>query len=107
MKKIGVLAGLAAVALACGGGGNGEAGAADTTPAAAPAAPAAGATHDVNMVLEGTAYKFVPADLTVKVGDKVVFHNWRQPAQREVLADSIPAGGKDSSSRSCRIRSSP
>lgn len=96
MKKIGVLAGLAAVALACGGGGNGEAGAADTTPAAAPAAPAAGATHDVNMVLEGTAYKFVPADLTVKVGDKVVFHNVSGgPHNVKFWPDSIPAGGKE------------
>ncbi|HEV8600448.1 MAG TPA: plastocyanin/azurin family copper-binding protein [Gemmatimonadales bacterium] len=92
MKKIGVLAGLAAVVMAC-GGEKGEAGAADTTQAAAPAPPAAGATHDVNMVLEGTAYKFVPADLSIKVGDKVVFHNVSGgPHNVKFWADSIPAG---------------
>ncbi len=94
MKKIGVLAGVAAMLLACGGDKN-EAGAADTAQAAAPApAPAAaGATHDVNMVLEGTAYKFVPADLSVKVGDQVVFHNVSGgPHNVKFWADSIPAG---------------
>ena len=93
MKKIGVLAGVAAMLLACGGEKN-EAGAADTAQAAAPApAPAAGATHDVNMVLEGTAYKFVPSDLSVKVGDQVVFHNVSGgPHNVKFWADSIPAG---------------
>jgi len=49
------------------------------TTAAAPAAgaaapaPATGKTHTVNMVMEGTTYKFVPADLTVKQGDAVKF----------------------------------
>ena len=94
MKKIGVLAGLAAVLMAC-GGTKGDAGAADTTQAAAPAAPAAGATHDVNMVLEGTAYKFVPADLSIKVGDKVVFHNVSGgPHNVKFWPDSIPAGAQ-------------
>lgn len=57
----------------------------DTGAAAAPAAgaPAAGGaaqaatgtTHKVNMVLEGTAYKYVPADITVKPGDAIEFVN--------------------------------
>src|SRR5437762_1492756 len=75
------LAGAAMVLAACGGGAKTPA--ADTTAAAAPApaattpapATAAGATHDVNMVLEGTTYKFVPSDITVKPGDKIVYHN--------------------------------
>lgn len=98
MKKIAVLAGLAATLMACGGEKN-NAGAADTTAAAAatPAAPtAAGATHDVNMVLEGTTYKFVPNELSVKVGDQVVFHNVSGgPHNVAFYADSIPAGAKE------------
>ena len=98
MKKIGVLAGLAAALMACGGEKN-NAGAADTTavaPAAAPAATTAGATHDVNMVLEGTTYKFVPNELSVKAGDQVVFHNVSGgPHNVAFWADSIPAGAKE------------
>ncbi|HYD54397.1 MAG TPA: plastocyanin/azurin family copper-binding protein [Gemmatimonadaceae bacterium] len=78
---------------ACGGGGdnaNNTAGAsaagattvAQTAPtgattAAAPAAgaaaaaPATGTTHTVQMVMEGTSYKFVPADISVKAGDAI------------------------------------
>src|SRR5262249_35659905 len=78
MKNIAVLTGLAVALSACGGEKK-EGAAADTTHAAsatpAPAPAAAGATHDINMVMEGTTYKFVPSELSVKVGDKVVFHN--------------------------------
>ena len=98
MKKIGVLAGLAAALMAC-GGEKGNAGAADTTAAVAatpPAASAAGATHDVNMVAEGTAFKFVPNELSVKVGDQVVFHMISGgPHNVAFFADSIPAGAKE------------
>jgi len=91
MKTTAVVAGLAVVLAAC--GGKGEQPAADTTQAAAPAPAPAGATHDVNMVLEGTTYKFVPAELTVKVGDQVVFHNVSGgPHNVQFFADSIPAG---------------
>jgi plastocyanin len=67
--------------------------AADTTAAApAPAAPAAGATHDVNMVLEGAEYKFVPATLTIKAGDVVRFHHVSGgPHNVQFYPDSIPA----------------
>lgn len=97
MKTIAVLAGLAVVLASCGGDKN-AGGNADTTQAAAatPAAPVAGATHDVNMVMEGTTYKFVPNDLSVKVGDKVIFHNVSGgPHNVKFWADSIPAGAKD------------
>ena len=60
MTKISVVAGLACVLAAC-GGDKGATPAADTTKAAAPAPAPAGATHDVNMVLEGTTYKFCDA----------------------------------------------
>ncbi|MGH7718165.1 MAG: plastocyanin/azurin family copper-binding protein [Gemmatimonadaceae bacterium] len=68
---------------ACAGGDNAEQGSTDTTTAAAPAAttpsatgtpaaaPATGTTHEVRMVLEGSAYKFVPADITIKQGDAI------------------------------------
>src|SRR5919202_4890062 len=42
-------------------------------PAAGAPAPVTGATHEVKMVLEGTAYKFDPADITVKAGDAIKF----------------------------------
>lgn len=100
MRMIGLVAGAGLVLAACGGGE--KAPAADSTAAApaattaAPAAPAAGgATHDINMVLEGTTYKFVPAELTIKAGDKVVFHNVSGgPHNVQFFADSIPAGAK-------------
>lgn len=49
-------------------------------PAAAPAAggaaqAATGTTHKVRMILEGTAYKFVPENITVKAGDAIDFVN--------------------------------
>jgi plastocyanin len=94
MMKTAVVGGLAVVLAACGGEKKAEVPAADTTKAAATAAPAA--THDVNMVLEGTTYKFVPNELTVKVGDKVVFHNVSGgPHNVQFYADSIPAGAKE------------
>lgn len=47
----------------------------DTVGMAAPApAPAAtGTTHEVQMIQEGTEYKYSPAALTIKTGDVVVF----------------------------------
>jgi len=78
---------------ACGGG--------EETPAADPAmtpavvAPAMGATHDVQMVLEGSAYLYVPAALTIKTGDVVVFHNTSGgPHNVQFYLDSIPAGAQ-------------
>ncbi len=98
MTKTAVVAGLSVVLAACGGEKKAETPAADTTKAAAPAAApaAAGATHDVNMVLEVTTYKFVPNELTIKVGDQVVFHNVSGgPHNVQFFADSIPAGAKE------------
>ncbi len=88
--------GLAMVLAACGGGDRTET-PADTTAAAAPApAATAGATHDVNMVLEGTSYKFVPENLTIRSGDQVVYHNVSGgPHNVQFFPDSIPAAAKD------------
>jgi plastocyanin len=90
-----VVAGLALVVAACGGGADDAA----EVPAVAPeaAAPAAtGSTHNVNMVLEGAAYLYVPATLTIKTGDVVVFHNVSGgPHNVQFYPDSIPAGAQD------------
>jgi plastocyanin len=83
----------AMILAACGGGEK----PADT--AAAPAAPATtapaatGATHTVNMELQGSAYRFAPAEITVKAGDVVNFVNASGgPHNVQFHADSIPAG---------------
>jgi plastocyanin len=108
MRVTSMLAGLAFVLAACGGGEQ-KAGEQQTTTdqdapagdtAAAPAgeaAPAAGgATHDVNMVLEGSSYKYVPDQLTIKSGDVVRFHNVSGgPHNVSFWADSVPGGAAD------------
>jgi plastocyanin len=96
-----MVAGLALVLAACGGEKKAEdqsTTATPETPAAAPAAAPAGggASHDVNMVLDGSTYKFDPAELTIKAGDVVTFHNKSGgPHNVSFWADSIPAGGAD------------
>jgi len=98
-----MVAGLAIVLAACGGEKKAEDQSTTTTatpeqPASTPAAaPAAGgATHDVNMTLEGSTYKFDPAELTIKAGDVVNFHNKSGgPHNVSFWADSIPAGAAD------------
>jgi len=101
MRAISMLAGLAVVAAACGGGEK-KAEEQQTTPnqQTAPATPApaaaTGATHDVNMVLEGTTYKFDPANMTIKSGDVIRFHNKSGgPHNVSFWPDSIPGGAAD------------
>jgi plastocyanin len=108
MRVTSMLAGLAFVLAAC--GGEQKAGEQQTTttpdqaaPAGETAAPAGeaapaggGTTHDVNMVLEGSSYKFVPDQLTIKSGDVVRFHNVSGgPHNVSFWADSIPGGAAD------------
>lgn len=99
MKRM--VASFAFVLAACGGGDQQNGAPADTaasTPAPAPAAggTGSGTTHNVNMVLEGTAYKFVPDQLTIQSGDQVVWHNVSGgPHNVQFFADSIPAAAKD------------
>jgi len=101
MRVTSMVAGLAIVLAACGGEKKTENQSTTATPeqpAAAPAAePAAGgASHDVNMVLDGTTPKFDPAELTIKAGDKVNFHNKSGgPHNVSFWADSVPAGGAE------------
>lgn len=95
MRKLSVAAGLGVVLAACGGGEKPAAQPEAPAPAPAAAAPG-GASHDVNMVLEGTTYHYVPAELTIKVGDRVVFHNVSGgPHNVQFWADSIPAGAAE------------
>ena len=106
MRVTSMLAGLAFVLAAC--GGEQKAGEQQTTttpeqpggdsaqPRAARCRRGGGATHDVNMVLEGSTYKFVPDQLTIKSGDVVRFHNVSGgPHNVSFWADSIPAGAAD------------
>lgn len=97
MRVTSMVAGLALVLAACGGekAADDQAAAANTTPAAgtSEAPTGTGATHDVDMTLVDGQYRFVPAELTIKAGDVVRYHN-RQGGPHNVMffADSIPAG---------------
>jgi len=109
MRVTSMLAGLAFVVAACGGEQKTDdqqttatpdqaaPAAGDAAPAAGDAAPAAGGTtHDVNMVLEGSSYKYVPDQLTIKSGDVVRFHNVSGgPHNVSFWADSIPGGAAE------------
>lgn len=93
MRVSAIVAGVALVLAACGGEKKVEG---DTTAMAAPA-PAAptttGARHEVQMLQEGTTYKFAPAELTIKAGDVVVFKNVSGGAHNvQFFGDSIPVG---------------
>ena len=100
MRVTSMVAGLAIVLAACGGEKKAaDQGMAATGSAAAPAPAAApsaggGANHDVSMVLNGAKYEFQPAELTIKAGDKITFHNKSGgPHNVSFWADSIPSGG--------------
>jgi plastocyanin len=64
--------------------------------AAANAPAGTGKSHDVNMVLEGSTYKFVPSTLTIKAGDTVRWHNVSGgPHNVSFWSDSIPSGAAE------------
>lgn len=102
MRATPMLAGLALIVAACGGEKKADEQQMATpeqqqaAPAPAAAPTATGATHDVDMILEGSSYKFVPADFTIKVGDVVRFHDKSGgPHNVSFWPDSIPAGAAD------------
>lgn len=99
-----MVVGLTIVAAACGGEKKTEdqqataapeqqpAPAANAPPANAPAT-GSGKTHDVNMVLEGSSYKYVPDNLTISSGDVIRYHNKSGgPHNVAFWEDSIPKG---------------
>ena len=94
-----MLAAVALVLAACGDKKADET--VDTTTATAPAAdtpaPAGtGTTHEVQMIQEGAEFKYLPASLTIKSGDVVVFKSISGGLHNvEFLPDSIPAGATD------------
>lgn len=103
MRVPAIVAGMALLLSACGGG---KAKATpDTTTTAAPAATPAGSTsaatpagtgttHVINMVQKGpNTYAFEPSDLTIKVGDNVEFKGVSGLGHDVAFyPDSIPAG---------------
>lgn len=95
MRVTRMVAGLALILAACGGEKKAEtpAAGAEQAPATTTPAAATGATHDIDMVMEGTTPKFVPDNITIKAGDVVRFHNKNGgPHNVQFFADSIPAG---------------
>jgi plastocyanin len=104
MRMISMAAGLAVVLAACGGekkaeeqpaAGPAAGGPEQQAPAAAPTA-GTGKTHDVNMVLDGSKYKFDPDNITVKSGDVIRYHNKSGgPHNVSFWPDSIPGGAAD------------
>lgn len=100
MRTTSLVAGVAFVLTACGGGEKRS----EEPPPAAPGqqqpapgvpAPTSGPqTHNVNMVLDGSSYKYVPDALVIKAGDVVRFHNKSGgPHNVSFWPDSIPGGG--------------
>ena len=102
MRMTSMVAGVAVILAACGGEkktqdqpamGDSAGGAA---PSAAPAPAGTGKTHDVNMVLDGSKYKYDPDNLTIKSGDVVRYHNKSGgPHNVSFWPDSIPGGAAD------------
>jgi plastocyanin len=103
MRVPAIVAGMALLLSACGGGK--AKGTPDTTTTAAPAATPAGTTstatpagtgttHVIQMVQKGpTSYAFEPSVLTIKVGDNVTFKGVSGLGHDVAFyADSIPPG---------------
>ena len=87
------LAAGAVILAACGGEKPAEQAPAAAAPATPAAAPATGATHEVQMTMVGADPRYVPAELTIKVGDAVKFINVQGgPHNVQFWPDSIPAG---------------
>jgi plastocyanin len=105
MRMTSMAAGLAIFLVACGGEkktGDQQTTATPEQPAPGADAPAAnapagtGKTHDVNMVLEGSKYKYDPETLTIASGDVVRYHNKSGgPHNVSFWPDSVPSGAAD------------
>jgi plastocyanin len=111
MRMISTVVGLTWLIAACGGGDAGtdnqqRTGAPEQQPGAAADSPAGGGqtggaqatgkTHDVQMVLDGSQYKYVPDNLTIQSGDLVRYHNVSGfPHNVSFWGDSIPSGARE------------
>lgn len=74
MRVPAMIAAVALVLAACGGEKKEGAESTETPEATAPAAAAVtGTTHVVEMIQDGTTFKFSPAELSIKAGDAVTF----------------------------------
>ena len=101
MRMTSLVAGLAFVLTSCTGGEKKtEQTTATPEQQPAPAAPSPAAPtatreiHDVNMVLDGSSFKYVPNALVIRSGDVVRFHNKSGgPHNVSFWPDSIPPGG--------------
>jgi plastocyanin len=114
MRMTSMVAGLAVILAACGGEKKTQdqpAAGGDTAggPASQSAAPAGtGKTHDVNMVLDGSKYKYDPDNLTIASGDVVRYHNKSGgPHNVSFWADSIPKGAGDALKKSMPNQMAP
>jgi plastocyanin len=101
MRMTSMVAGLALALAACGGEKKADNQQTTTTPEqqpaqAAPAPAGKGKTHDVNMVLDGSNYKFVPSSLVISAGDVVRYHNKSGgPHNVSFWPDSVPSGAAE------------
>jgi plastocyanin len=97
MRVTAMVAGVAMMLVACGGEKAPEAPAAEAAPVAeAPAAATTGTTHEVQMIQEGMEYKYVPAALTIKAGDTVIFKSVSGGLHNvQFYADSIVPGSSE------------
>jgi plastocyanin len=102
MRMTSIVAGLALALAACGGEKKADNQQTTTPPEQPPPAPAAnppaggGKTHDVNMELDGSNYKFSPSSLVISAGDVVRYHNKSGgPHNVSFWPDSIPAAAAE------------
>lgn len=96
MRVTAMIAAVTVALAACGG----EKAETVETPEATPAvetaaAPTTGTTHTVEMIQDGAAFKYVPAELTIKAGDLVVFKSVSGGMHNvQFFSDSLPAGAE-------------
>lgn len=102
MRVPAMLAAVALVLAACGGDKKVDT-SADSMAMVPPAAtdqpamtPGTGTTHEIHMVQEGETFKYMPANLTIKSGDVVVFKSVSGGLHNVQFEETgIPAGALD------------
>lgn len=95
MRVPAMIAAVALVLAACGGEKKEGAETTETPDAMAPAAAPAvtGTTHVVEMIQDGTTFKFSPAEISIKAGDAITFKSVSGGLHNvQFWPDSIPTG---------------